>query len=517
MKQTIFVLLLLTFFFSACANSQQVTKNANASTNTSLLNIVTQTPSPNGLTTRLTERVGTVVALQTEAITPISISTSITPIPTSLGSYEDEITWHPQDILLEITESANDGNPWTPKWPSLRLYWDGTMIRGTGDGVNVAQLSQPQMCKLFNSIAQTGWFNVDYLAYSPVFAGTWAEGIGIHTWSERNGGGYLFTSALEGEGARDIMFCGDCATTSPHNFIAAAESNTYYLIYNNLPTDFKLETDFKEPAAVPTDYQITCKESDGIYPFVPVEQEANYVIFSSSGRRAIGILNQNSANVLSAVYKIDGSQQHFAYDPKSFGADVLTVIPRLWAKDNQYVYLTLYPDNVNIQPFHEAIALQQIDTNTGQTLYLFQGQANDFYSYALSNTGSRLAYIRQNQRPLELVLVDLTTGNKNKLTIESPNVTADRYKMAGRLQFNFSINKLLFSAIYEDQGSMKTTFFMVDLLNPSKLYVLDERPGAYKIKYMNYENDSPRWMEICKINAGLTGDDYCGGENVDLP
>ena len=507
MKHTIPLLFLLAIFFSACSSPKQVAKN----TSTSLPNIATQTTSPNSLSVRLTERVGTVVALQTMGITPLAVESTITPVPTLPGNYDNEVTWHPQDVLLEITESANDGNPWRAKWPLLRLYWDGTIIQGTGDAVKVAQMNRPQMCKLFNSIAQAGGYDFDMYEYSPVFAGTWGEGIGIHTWREQNGGGYLFTSALNGNGARDMMFCGDCIKTGPKNFIPPEETNTYYLIYNNLPTDFQLKTDFKEPGTVPANYQITCKVSDGIHPFVQVDQEAKYVIFSSSGRRAIGVLNQNSANVRSAIYKIDGEKQYFAYNPKLFGADTLTVLPRLWAKDNQYAYLTLYPNNVNIQPFHEAIALQQIDTNTGQTHYLFQGQATDFYSYELSDTGSRLAYIRQNQNPLELVILDLATGNEIKLTIESPNTPAEHYKMAGGLQFNFEINKLFFSAI-SDQESQTTTSFMVDLLAPAKLYIVDQRPGAYKIKYLSSE-----WMEICAINEGLTEDDYCFGDKVNLP
>ncbi len=461
--------------------------------------------------------VETVITLQTSGATPTPVSPTINSTPTSFGDYDKEITWHPQYVLLEISEHANDGNPWFSKWPLIRIYWDGTIIQGAGDEVKVTKLSRPRMCKLFNSISQSGWFNVDRFAYNPLFAGTWSETIGVYTWQEKIGGGYLFTYALQGEGGRDSLFCGDCITTSHHNFISDAEANTYYLIYNNLPTDFELKTHFDEPKTVPNDYKITCKESDGIYPFVMVKQEAKYVIFSGSGRRAVGILNQKSTKVLSAVYKIDGSKYYFSYDPKSFGAEILTVIPRLWAKDNQYVYLTLYPDNMDIQPFHEAIALQQIDTNTGQSRYLFQGQSNNLYSYELSDTGSRLAYIKQNQTPLELVILDLSTYNELKITIESPNVSADRYTTAGGLEFNFSINKLLFSAIYDDHGSLKTTFFMVDLLNPSKLYVLDEKAGAYKIKYMNYESDSPRWMKICPIDDGITGDDYCNEGNVDLP
>lgn len=513
MKQVFLLFLLLAILFSSCSNSQ-VETNIYSPTGTSLPNISTQTPTLDSLAIWATERIGTVFALQTATITPIVVTPIFTP--TSPVSYQNEITWHPQDILINISESANDGNPWIAEWPLLRLYWDGTIIQGAGDEVKVAQMSRPQMCKLFNSIAETGWFNVDYLAYNPIFAGTWAESIGIYTWQERVGGGYLFTAALEGAGAREILFCGDCIKTNEGNFIPTAESNTYYLIFNNLPTDFQLKTDFREPGTVPADYQITCKKSDGTYPLVPVDPEAKYVIFSGSGRRAVGILNQNSTDVQTAIYKIDGSRQYINYDHKSFDTNALIVVPRLWAKDNQFVYLSLYPNDVELQPFHEAIALQQIDTNTGQAQYLFQGQADDFYSYELSNTGSRLAYIRQDQNPLELVIVDLATDNETKIIIESSDVPAENYKMAGSLQFNFELDKLFFSAISGEDFS-QTTFFMVDLLNPTKLYSIDQRPGAYKLRRINYSSDQPRWIEICRINKGLTEDDYCSSTYVDLP
>ena len=537
MKQVISLFLLMTLFSSSCLNSKVETSTIS----------LTSTLSPNALNQSstlernahiATEGVETVV-VQPATSTHLAVTSTTTPIPTLMGIYDNEITWHPQDILLSISESPNDGNPWVSKWPLLRLYWDGTIIRGAGDAVKVAQMSQSQMCKLFNSIAQTGWFNVDYFAYNPVFAGTWAEIIGVHTWQERVGGGYLFTSALEGEGAREQFFCGDCVKTKPQNFIAAAEANTYYLIYNSLPTDFKLKDDFQEPSSVPNDYQITCKASDGVYPFVQVDQDTKYVIFSGTGRRAIGILNQNSANVRSVVYKIDGSKQYFSYDAKPFGADTLTIIPRLWAKDNQFVYLSLYPNNVDLQPFHEAIALQKIDTNTGQAYYLFQGQPNEFYSYELSNTGSRLAYIKQNQNPFELVVFDIATSNEIKLTIESPDIPAENYKAAGGLQFNFELDKLFFSAVSDQstispncdappdtalqdsictiQNSPTTTFFMVDLLNPTKLFVLNQIPGAYKISRINYSSEYPKWMEYCPIDEGLTEDDYCSGTYIDLP
>ncbi|MEP7136554.1 MAG: hypothetical protein ABI904_16620 [Chloroflexota bacterium] len=538
MKQTIPLLLLLTIFFSACTNSQ-VGISTNVPMSTPPPNMSAQTPTPDGLAIRSTERVGTVVALQTAEIPPLAIESTITPIPTLLGNYDSEVTWHPQDILLSISESANDGNPWIAKWPLLRLYWDGTLIRGNIDTVAVTQLSRPQMCKLLNSIQQVGWFNVSPVAYRPNFAGTWAENIGIHSWQERDGGGYLFTSALKGDGAREPFFCGDCIKTKPQNFITAAEANTYYLIYNNLPTDFKLEDNFQEPSAVPNDYQITCKASDGVYPSVLVDQEAKYVIFSGTGRRAIGILNQNSPNVQSVVYESDGSKQSFSYDPKSFGADTLTIIPRLWAKDNQYVYLSVYPNDVNIQSFHEAIALQQIDTNTGQTQYLFQGQANDFYSYELSNTGSRLAYIKQDQSPFELVILDLATGKELKLKLESSDIPANQFTMAGGLQFNFELDKLFFSAVSDQltassncdapldaeaqkgpctiQSSPTTTFFMVDLLNPSKLYVIYQRPGTYKIQDVRYSNNYPKRIDICSISDKHNGDECYNYEIVNLP
>jgi len=536
MKQVFSLFLLLAIFSSSCTNSQ-VERNVNLPTDTSLPNVSTQTSTSDSVAIRATERIETVVALQTATTTPLAVIPVFTP--TSLETYDNEITWHPQEILINISESANDGNPWVPKWPLLRLYWDGTIIQDNGDEVKVAQMSRPQMCKLFNSIAGTGWFNVDYLAYNPSFAGTWSESISVYTWHERVGGGYLFTSALRGDGAREQFFCADCVKTKPQNFISAAEANTYYLIQNNLPTDFKLEDNFQEPNEVPNDYQITCTANDGVYPSVPVDQQAMYVVFSGTGRRAIGILDQNSANVRSAVYKIDGSKQYFSYDPKSFGADTLTIIPRLWAKDNQFVYLSLYPNNVDLQPFHEAIALQRIDTNTGQVNYLFQGQANEFYSYELSNTGSRLAYIKQDQNPFELVLLDLVTGTKIQLKIETSEIPANQFTMAGGLQFNFELDKLFFSAVSDQlttssncdapvdaeaqkgpctiQTSSTTTFFMVDLLNPIKLFVLNQTPGAYKISRISYSSEYPKWMEYCPINKGLTEDDYCPGTNIDLP
>lgn len=513
MKQVFPLFILLTIFFSACTKPQTET-NFNSPTTATLPSVSTQTTTRDRLAIQATERIETVIALQTAITTPLAV----TPIstPTLLGNYKNEITWHPQEVLIDISESANDGNPWIAKWPLLRLYWDGTIIQGVGNEVKVAQMSRPQMCKLFNSIAKTGWFNVDYLAYNPIFAGTWGESIGVYTWQERVGGGYLFTSALEGAGASEILFCGDCIKTNHGNFIPTAESNTYYLIFNNLPTDFQLKTDFREPGVVPADYQITCQISDGTYPLVPVDQEAKYVIFSGSGRRAVGILNQNSTDVQSAIYKIDGGKQYINYDHKSFGANALIVIPRLWAKDNQFVYVSLYPNDAELQPFHEAIALQQIDTNTGYVRYIFQGQADDFYSYKLSNTGSRLAYIRQDQNPLQLVIVDLATGNEVKISIESSDIPSDNFIMAGSLQFNFELDKLFFSAI-SGEDSSQTTFFMVDLLNPTKLYSVDQRPGAYKLRRVNYSSEHPKWLEICPIHEGLTADDYCSGLYIDLP
>lgn len=526
------VLLLLCFV--ACT-SLQIDKATNSSTSTP--SIKTQDEKP-------TEHVNTIQSDDKVEINSVAPTLTVTPLnalpsPTPLGYYKDEITWHPQEILLSVVESANDGNPWRPKWPLLRLYWDGTIIQGDGDKIKIAHMSQAQMCRLFNSITQTGWFNVDYLDYSPVFAGTWAELIGIYLWQERNGGGYLFADALQGAGARETMFCGDCIKTKRGNFIPAAEANTYYLLFNNFPTNFRIEDNFTEPGAVPVDYKITCQISDGTYPFAPVDHEAEYVIFSSNGQKAIGVLNQNSANTSSAIYKNNGSKQYFSYNPYSFGAETLTITPRLWAKDNQFIYLSIYPNNIDPQPFHEAVALQQIDSNTGQTRYLFQGQANEFYSYELSDTGSRLAYIKQNQNPFELVILDIATNTEIKLTIESPDIPASYYRAAGGLKFNFELDKLFFTAIHDQltlspncdapndtglqnstcttQNIPTTTFFMVDLLNPTKLYTLDQRSGEYKINRISYSSEYSKWMEICSINKGLTDDDYCSGDYIDLP
>jgi len=84
----------------------------------------------------------------------------------------------------------------------------------------------------------------------------------------------------------------------------------------------------------------------------------------------------------------------------------------------------------------------------------------------------------------------------------------------GGLRFTYDLNKLFFSAISE-QGSLKTTFFMVDLLNPVKLYTIYQTSGAYKISYIAYDNDYPKWMKICSINDGLT--DYCYSDTVNFP
>ena len=109
----------MTLFSSSCLNSKVETSTIS----------LTSTLSPNALnqSSKLernahieTEGVETVV-VQPATSTPVAVTSTTTPIPTLMGIYDNEITWHPQDILLSISESPNDGNPWVSKWPLLRL------------------------------------------------------------------------------------------------------------------------------------------------------------------------------------------------------------------------------------------------------------------------------------------------------------------------------------------------------------------------------------------------------------
>jgi hypothetical protein len=493
MKATFYIVLLSVVFLTTCGTTPTIT----AAQVPQAVESASASETPDFLSVRSTERAGTIVAVRTEASTQVQVHTSgTTPTKTPTDSLT-QIQWHPEKIIIDVSESANDGNPWMQTWPTLRLYWDGTMIQGMGSSVNVTHLNQSQICKLLISIDRTGWFEPNGRGYEPIFAGLGGTSIAINAWKSKMGGGQIFNSALSGEGVRTPLFCGDCITSSEHNMISSETANTYFILFNYLPTNFILYDEFKEPGEVPSDYQITCATQIQEFPFLPIDVNAKFPLFSESGRRAVAILNQNSSEVQTVLYKIDGNKQVFSYNLENLRTKALEVIPRLWSKDNQYVYLSLYPKDEVIEPFHEAIALQQIDTNTGISRILFAENGN-FYAYRLSNTGSKLAYIKQDQNPGELVLISLPNGAESSLKISIPGVSLENYQKAGGIWFNWDASKLFFSAIYKQNDKFITTFFFVDLLNPVRATPFHTLEGEFKIREL-YDDK----LETCQIEKNL--------------
>lgn len=174
--------------------------------------------------------------------TPIPLTSTIpteTKIPTATNTpapvidSNGNITWHPQQVLIQVKSSGGDGISFDYP-PSFLLLWDGTLFQEGNsrlDAPFISHLNQEEVCKILNTVDVSGFFS-EVQDYQFPFDGLGRETIEINAWQSNTSGGQLLSYAISGATYYDGLFCRDCPIPSPETIIKPSLANPYFFLDN---------------------------------------------------------------------------------------------------------------------------------------------------------------------------------------------------------------------------------------------------------------------------------------------
>lgn len=163
-----------------------------------------------------------------ETKTPTATST-----PTPIVDSEGNITWHPQQVLIQKKQGGGDGVAYDYP-PNFLLLWDGTLFqRGNTytDMPYISFLNQEEICKILNTVNSSGFFE-EIPDYQFPFDGLGRETISVNSWNSNSSGGQILSHAISGATYYDSLFCRNCPIPSPNTIIKPGLANTYFFLEN---------------------------------------------------------------------------------------------------------------------------------------------------------------------------------------------------------------------------------------------------------------------------------------------
>lgn len=234
---------------------------------------------------------------------------------------------------------------------------------------------------------------------------------------------------------------------------------------------YELNWPTQVPQQVPTT-PITCKKSDGHYPLLPLNLENNFWYYAPDGKwGAEVVLDSNKIRVVNN----SGYERFYEYKPAHFRQESIQFYPRYWSKDNKFFYVNVLPgqykpDNTYVN----SIGLQQIDVNNEKVKYIFIGTNGQSFSYAFSHDGKKVAYIRQEDNPLKLTIVDVYSGTEQSISLLGPGLLA--YKNAGSIFWSRNDENIYFAAIHQNGKDSDIVTINISNLNNTKVIYTENRP-----------------------------------------
>lgn len=258
--------------------------------------------------------------------------------------------------------------------------------------------------------------------------------------------------------------------------------------------------------APPPDFQLTCNSSDGQFPLLPLKKENKYWYYAPDGKWSAEVANEVGQFLKIRIINKSGYEKLYQYDPFMFGQASLKVFPRFWTADGEYFFVNLLPGNFDSQktPFVNSLGLQRISISNGTVSYMFAGVNGQQYAYALSEKGNRVAYIRQGDDALRIIIKDTYSGVEQAATLAIPINGTGFYEAAGTIVWSMDERVLYLAATYNENGITSGHLIAVDTANVAKQKTINENAKPIKLNQWFY-ND--RYVGICAFEADI--EDYC--------
>jgi hypothetical protein len=234
---------------------------------------------------------------------------------------------------------------------------------------------------------------------------------------------------------------------------------------------YELNWPTQVPQQIPTT-PITCKKSDGHYPLLPLSLENIFWYYAPDGKwGAEVVLDSNKIRVVNN----SGYERFYEYKPALFGQESTQFYPRYWSKDNKFFYVNVLPgqykpDNTYVN----SIGLQQIDVRNEKIKYIFIGTNGQSFSYAFSHDGKKVAYIRQEDNPLKLTIVDVYSGTEQSVSLLGPDILS--YTNAGSIFWSRNGENIYFAAIRQNEQDSDIVTTSLSNLSNIKVIHTENRP-----------------------------------------
>jgi hypothetical protein len=250
----------------------------------------------------------------------------------------------------------------------------------------------------------------------------------------------------------------------------------------------------------PADAVLTCSVNSGQYPTLPLSEDNKYWYYAPDGKWGAEVVDDPGQILRVRVVNMSGYEKYYQYDPSFFNRSSLKVFPRFWTRDVEYFLVNILPGDFNAQeiPFVNSIGLQRISTADGKISYLFAGVEGQEYAYTLSANGGQVAYIRQGDQPLKIVIKDTYSGKEKAAALAIPVNGTGSYIAGGTLVWARDEKTLYVAATYWESDVDTGYIISVDVSNPAKQTIIYESTAPIKLNQMFYFG----WdAGICSLTA----------------
>ncbi len=285
---------------------------------------------------------------------------------------------------------------------------------------------------------------------------------------------------FSGDMAQEIM-----EKISNNQVFPSASSSTGYIAITYQP---------KAPD-VPPNNTLTCNTKTGHYPVLPLNPNNKFWYYAPGSKWGAEVVaNENKIRVVNT----SGYEKFYSYDAAFFGQASIQFYPRYWSKDGQFFYVNILPGefkpNVSLV---NSIGLEQIDVQNEKIKYLFLGTKGETFAYEFSTDRESVAYIRQGDDPLKLVIVNTILGEEHAVRLTRPDGTP--YTSAGTLIWSAKDDVIYLAANYTENGTAKTDILGI---HPDKLADLHILYAADKLITISKDEASSSTASICSLETG---------------
>ncbi len=255
-----------------------------------------------------------------------------------------------------------------------------------------------------------------------------------------------------------------------------------------------------------SDYTLTCNLANGKYPLLPLNKGNKFWYYAPDGNWGAEVVDKRGEFMKIRVVNKSGYEKFYQYDPSLFGQSSLKVFPRFWTKDDEYFFVNVLPGDFDVQktPFVNSLGLQRISISDGKVSYMFAGVEGQQYAYNISQDGGQIAYIRQDDQPLKLVVKDTYSGKEKAAALGIPLKGTGFYDEAGTLVWSYDKKTIYLAATYNENDKKSGCLIAIDIFNLANQKIIYESNNTFKL---NQQSSFDRNAGICLLDA--SNEDYC--------